>query len=321
MTSQLAIEAHSLEKSYGKVPVLRGLNLAVASGSVFALLGPNGSGKTTTVRILSTLLRADEGQAFVAGFDIERQRRQVRSRISLTGQYAAIDEFQTGQENLRMMAGLVGLSRDQARKRAEELLERFDLTEAGDRRVSTYSGGMRRRLDLAASLVGQPSVIFLDEPTVGLDPRSRNAMWDVIGDLVRTGVTIFLTTQYLDEADYLADRIAVLDGGRVVAQGSPDQLKGRVAESRLDIVAVDSGALVEVDRRLGNRAIMTDAGTLTIGIATDGSAAGVRALLDEIDPQRCLIARFSTHRATLDDVFLALTSVESNRVELEVAHA
>jgi ABC-2 type transport system ATP-binding protein len=236
VTNRPMIEASGLEKSYGAVRVLTGVDLRVEGGSVFALLGPNGAGKTTTVRILSTLTRPDAGWARVAGFDVERDRRQVRRSISLTGQYAAVDDLQTGEENLRMIARLCGLSPARARRRAGELLERFDLVEAGRRRVGTWSGGMRRRLDLAASLVGSPAVIFLDEPTTGLDPRSRQAMWQVITGLVGDGVTVFLTTQYLEEADQLADRVAVMDGGRLVAEGTPAELKARVGGSTLDDV-------------------------------------------------------------------------------------
>jgi ABC-2 type transport system ATP-binding protein len=225
MAAKPMVEAVGLEKSYGSVRVLAGVDLEVAPGSVLALLGPNGAGKTTAVRILATLGRPDAGRARVAGFDVVTERRQVRRRISLTGQYAAVDELQTGEENLHMMGRLAGLSGPQARRRAGELLERFDLAEAANRTVRSWSGGMRRRLDLAASLVGDPQVIFLDEPTTGLDPRSRQAMWQEITGLAASGVTIFLTTQYLEEADRLADRIAVLDGGRVVADGTSDQLK------------------------------------------------------------------------------------------------
>ncbi|HEX5899775.1 MAG TPA: ATP-binding cassette domain-containing protein [Solirubrobacteraceae bacterium] len=220
MSDETAVEAAGLMKSYGDVKVLDGVDLRVRRGSVFALLGPNGAGKTTTVRILCTLAAADGGRARVAGHDVVAARHHVRRSISLTGQYAALDEVQTGEENLRMMGRLAGLPRGDARRRAGELLERFDLVEAGRRRVATYSGGMRRRLDLAASLVARPAVLFLDEPTTGLDPRSRQAMWAVIADLVDGGVTVFLTTQYLEEADRLADRVAVLDGGRVVAEGT-----------------------------------------------------------------------------------------------------
>jgi ABC-2 type transport system ATP-binding protein len=317
MTDELAVEATGLEKSYGAVKVLAGVDLRVQRGSVFALLGPNGAGKTTTVRILATLIRADAGQARVAGFDVVRDRRRVRESISLTGQYAAVDELQSGEENLRMMGRLSRLPRSRARRRARELLERFDLADAGDRRVATYSGGMRRRLDLAASLVADPAVLFLDEPTTGLDPRGRQAMWQVVGDLAGSGVTVFLTTQYLEEADRLADRIAVIDGGRVVADGTATQLKQRIAEQRLDLVVADAVAFQDVAGLLGERAVRRDAGRLTIGVATDGSAAHVRALLDEVDPGRRAVRRFAVHTATLDDVFLALTDHGAGRPETE----
>jgi ABC-2 type transport system ATP-binding protein len=307
MAAGLAVEATGLEKSYGSVRVLDGIDLRVRQGTVFALLGPNGAGKTTTVRILATLARADAGQARVAGFDVLSERSQVRRRISLTGQYAAVDELQTGEENLRMMARLSGLSRSAARRRAEELLGEFDLVDAGRRRVGTYSGGMRRRLDLAAGLVGHPSVIFLDEPTTGLDPRSRQATWQVIIDLADSGVTVFLTTQYLEEADRLADRIAVLDGGRVVAEDSPAQLKTRFADQRLDLTLASAIDFDSVGGYLGDRVLHRDAGRLTLGVATDGSAPHIRTVLDEVDPGRTAVLRFAVHTATLDDVFLALT--------------
>ncbi|HEV8190466.1 MAG TPA: ATP-binding cassette domain-containing protein [Ktedonobacterales bacterium] len=317
MEHQYAIEATGLKKSYGSVHVLSGIDLRVERGSVFALLGPNGAGKTTIVRILSTLTRADAGRATVAGFDVAREQHQVRRRISLTGQYAAIDELQTGEENLRMMGRLSRLSGAQANSRAKELLAQFDLTDAGRRKVSTYSGGMRRRLDLAASLVSSPSVIFLDEPTTGLDPRSRQAMWAIIAGLVGAGVTVFLTTQYLDESDQLANRIAVLDDGHVVAEGTPADLKRRVAGQRLDLTLANAQALAEVTRLLGARVIQRDAESLTIGVATDGSATQVRALLDEVDPQRRTVERFSVHSATLDDVFFALTGHGASHAESE----
>jgi ABC-2 type transport system ATP-binding protein len=307
MSDELAIEASGLAKAYRDVHVLAGVDLRVPRGSVFALLGPNGAGKTTTVRILSTLTRADGGQARVAGFDVVRDRHEVRRRISLTGQFAALDEAQTGAENLRMMGRLSGLPRRAARQRADGLLEQFELTEAGPRRVSTYSGGMRRRLDLAASLVGRPSVIFLDEPSTGLDLPSRQTMWQVIADLAASGVTVFLTTQYLEEADRLAGRVAVLDAGRLVAEGTADELKQRVAAKRLDLTCPSAAALAEVSRVFCERATHLDPAALTVGIATDGSAAQVRALLDEADPDRRLVAAFAVHGATLDDVFLSLT--------------
>ncbi len=313
MTAELAVEATGLEKSYGTTRVLAGVDLRVPRGSVFALLGPNGAGKTTTVRILSTLLRADAGQARVAGFDVASQRRQVRRGISLTGQFAAVDGLQTGEENLRMMGRLAGLPRWQARQRARELLAQFDLADAAGRKAETYSGGMRRRLDLAASLVGHPELIFLDEPTTGLDPRSRQQMWEVIAGFAGAGVTIFLTTQYLEEADRLADRIAVMDGGRVVAEGTAAQLKRQVAGQRLDLVLHTAAAYQELARQLGRRAVRTDPGELTIGVATDGSAAQIRQLLDELDPGRATVTRFAVHTPTLDDVFLALTGPAAGR--------
>jgi ABC-2 type transport system ATP-binding protein len=314
-----AIEAIGIAKSYGTLQVLGGVDLRVERGSVFSLLGPNGAGKTTMVRILSTLLRPDAGRARVAGFDVVADRRAVRHAISLTGQYAAVDELQTGEENLRMMGRLAGLGRAAARDRAQALLTRFDLTEAARRRVATYSGGMRRRLDLAASLVGNPSVLFLDEPTTGLDPRSRLVMWDVITGLVDAGVTVFLTTQYLEEADRLADRVAVLDRGHIVAEGTPAELKRQTADQRLDLVLADADAFEAVARALGARAITRDAGRRRLGVATDGSAAGIRALLDEVDPGGAAVERFSVHSATLDDVFLALTGHTTTRPEPETA--
>ncbi|MFE5662877.1 ATP-binding cassette domain-containing protein [Streptomyces niveus] len=301
------IRATGLEKSYGRgderVKVLDGIDLSVERGTVFALLGPNGAGKTTAVRILATLADADGGTATVAGYDVRTQRRQVRRAVSLTGQFASVDEKQTGEENLRMMARLGGLSRAAARRRAAELLERFDLTAAGRRLAGTYSGGMRRRLDLAAGLVGEPQVIFLDEPTTGLDLRSRQELWQVVRGLSAGGSTVFLTTQYLEEADQLSDRIAVLDGGRLVAEGTATELKSRVSGHRLDLVATDAAAY----ERLAPLAVHLSPDTLTLGLPTDGTAARVRALLDEIDPQRRDVASFTVHSATLDDVFLALT--------------
>jgi ABC-2 type transport system ATP-binding protein len=319
MSDELAIEATGLTKSYGALRVLDGVDLAVPRGTVFSLLGPNGAGKTTTVRILATLARADGGRARVAGFDVASERREVRRRISLTGQYAAVDEVQTGAENLRMMGRLLGLSSRDAGARASELLERFELADAAARRVATYSGGMRRRLDLAASLVSRPAVIFLDEPTTGLDPRSRIAMWEEVQRLVGAGTTVFLTTQVLDEADRLADRIAVIDGGRVVAEGTPQQLKRRIADQRLDLVLADPDAFAEIAGALGSRAIAADAARLQLGVATDGSAAHVRALLDELDPEHVAVRRFCVHDATLDDVFLALTGHPTTTPEKETA--
>ena len=287
--------------------MLDGIDLQVPRGSVFALLGPNGAGKTTTVRILSTLVAPDGGRALVAGHDVVGQRREVRHRISLTGQYAAVDDLQTGRENLEMIARLLEFPGRQAKSRAAELLERFDLVGAADRRVATYSGGMRRRLDLAASLLGRPEVLFLDEPTTGLDPRSRQATWQIVGELAASGITVFLTTQYLEEADSLADRIAVLDGGAIVAEGTTHELKQQVAGQRLDLELTDLAALDGVADLLGDRATQVDPELLTIGVATDGAASDVRRLLDELDPSGSRVVRFSLVQASLDDVFMALT--------------
>jgi len=297
------------------------VNLAIAPGEMYGLLGPNGAGKTTTVRILATLVQADGGQARVAGFDVAKDRSKVRRRISLTGQFAALDEVQTGTENLRMMGRLSGLSRPQARERAHELLEQFELTKAADRRVGTYSGGMRRRLDIAASLVARPSVIFLDEPSTGLDPQSRLAMWRVIEGLAESGVTIFLTTQYLEEAERLADRIAVLDAGTIIAEGTAAELKRKVAAQRLDVTGASRAAYEELISYLGTRIVHQDDGSLTVGVPTEGDAAEIRALLDGADPGRGLIADFRLHSATLDDVFLTLTGHAQATTPQESNHA
>lgn len=308
--NDVMIEAHGLTKSYGRpgtrIRVLDGVGLQVPRAGIHALLGPNGAGKTTTVRILATLATADSGTARVAGHDVVADRRAVRRAISLTGQFAAVDETLTGEENLRMMARLSGLTRGQARRRAGELLVRFGLTDAARRQARTYSGGMRRRLDLAAGLVGspEPAVLFLDEPTTGLDPRSRRELWQVVRELAGRGAAVLLTTQYLEEADQLADRITVLDKGRAVAEGTPGTLKSRVAGHRLDVVLSSREAYL----RLATRAVHHSPETLTLGIPTDGTAAHARTLLDEIDPHRTEIDRFSVRSATLDDVFLALTT-------------
>ncbi|MFE2170403.1 ATP-binding cassette domain-containing protein [Streptomyces sp. NPDC059447] len=302
----LGIHATGLTKSYGALRVLDGIDLAVPRGSVLALLGPNGAGKTTTVRILATLTDPDAGTARVAGHDTASARSLVRRSISLTGQFAAVDALQTGAETLRMMGRLRGLGPRAARARADELLDRFGLTEAGARTAKTYSGGMQRRLDLAASLVSRPEVIFLDEPTTGLDPRSRQDLWDLVRELRTDGTTVLLTTQYLEEADRLADRVAVLADGRIAAEGTPAELKSRVDGHRLDLTLTDRAAY----EALAPRAVHLDPEQLTLGLATDGSAAHVRALLDELDPDRTAVDRFAVRTATLDDVFLALTGAD-----------
>ncbi|MEU2449432.1 ATP-binding cassette domain-containing protein [Streptomyces sp. NPDC012765] len=302
----LGIHTTGLTKSYGDLRVLDGIDLAVPRGSVLALLGPNGAGKTTTVRILATLTAADSGSARVAGYDAATERSRVRELIALTGQFAAVDELQTGTETLRMMGRLAGLAPRAARARADELLDRFGLTEAAGRTAKTYSGGMRRRLDLAASLVSRPEVLFLDEPTTGLDPRSRQDLWDLVRELRTDGTTVLLTTQYLEEADRLADRVAVLADGRIAAEGTPAELKSRVAGHRLDLT-LTTGAAYEA---LAPRAVHLAPDELTLGLPTDGTAAHVRSLLDELDPDRTDIDRFTLRSATLDDVFLALTGAD-----------
>ncbi len=313
MSDELAIESAGLVKSYGSVRVLAGLDLQVPAASCYALLGPNGAGKTTTVRILSTLIRPDAGSATVAGCDLLADRRRLRRQISLSGQYAGLDGLQTGTENLRMVATLAGLPRRLARQRSAELIRRFGLGEAADRRVATYSGGMRRRLDLAASLMTEPAVIFLDEPTTGLDLPSRLTLWAMIGELRAAGVTIFLTTQYLEEADQLADRIAVLDGGRVVAEGTPAELKHQVASRRLELTLTSRAAFEAITAAAAGRLVHADPGGLTVAVPTDGTAPDVRALLHELDPAGLAVASFGVRTATLDDVFLALTGQAESR--------
>ncbi|MFE7131314.1 ATP-binding cassette domain-containing protein [Streptomyces sp. NPDC057638] len=318
-----AIETEGLTKSYGRTTVLDGVDLRVAPGSVFALLGQNGAGKTTTVRLLTTLTTPDAGHARVAGFDVVAERARVRRSIGLTGQYAAVDERQTGEENLRLVARLRGMSRPAARRHTAELIERFDLTGAARRPVATYSGGMRRRLDLAAGLVGEVRVVFLDEPTTGLDPRGRAELWRIVAELSAGGATVFLTTQYLEEADRLADRIAVLDGGRLVAQGTADELKARVTGHRLELVTDGPQAWARVRDRLSAGALLTLGGTYdqslgatphaeraahTLDLPTTGEAHDVRVLLDLADPDLTDVRRFTVRRATLDDVFMALTA-------------
>ena len=317
MTDELTIEATGLTKSYNSVAVVDDIDLAVPRGTVFALLGPNGAGKTTTVRMLATLTVPDGGRARVAGCDVVTERPAVRRRISLTGQYAALDALQTGTENLWMMGRLRGLTAGEARARSGELLERFDLVEAGGRRVATYSGGMRRRLDLAASLLAAPQVIFLDEPTTGLDPRSRQHMWSLVGELTMAGVTVFLTTQYLDEADQLADRIAVLDRGSIVAEGTAAELKATVGGQRLELRCAGGAAYDAIELLAAGRVVRTVPTTLTIAVAYEGGGPGIRTLLDELDPDRDRIAEFSVRTASLDDVFMKLTGHTATDPESE----
>ncbi|WP_410669562.1 ATP-binding cassette domain-containing protein [Amycolatopsis sp. cmx-4-68] len=298
-----AITAEGLRKAYQDKVVLDGIDLDVAAGSVFSLLGPNGAGKTTTVNVLTTLTKADGGTVRVAGHDVDREAKAVRKAIGVTGQFAAVDELLTGRENLQLMADL---SPVEDRKRVVgELLERFELAESAQKAVSTYSGGMRRKLDLAMTLVGNPRIIFLDEPTTGLDPRSRRTMWTIVRELVADGVTIFLTTQYLDEADQLADRIAVLDQGRLVAQGTPDELKRRIPGTH---VRLRFGTVAEFEaaaRVIGEST--RDDEALTLRVPGDGGTKSLRYLLDRLDEYAISAESFSVHTPDLDDVFLALT--------------
>jgi ABC-2 type transport system ATP-binding protein len=300
-----AILARRVDKSFGEHRVLEQVDLTVAEGTIFSLLGPNGAGKTTMVRILSTLIPADAGDIRVAGHDLRTQAAGVRTAIGVTGQFSAVDNLLTGAENLRLMADLRHLGRDKGRRRVRELLERFDLTDAADKPLSTYSGGMRRRLDLAMTLVGGPRLIFLDEPTTGLDPRSRRTMWQIIGELVADGVTIFLTTQYLDEADRLSDRIAVLDQGRIVAEGTPAELKRRVPGGHVELHFADPRALREAAALLDTAPPADE--QLALLVPGDGTLGALRRLLERLDDARIEIVDLSIHTPDLDDVFFAVT--------------
>jgi ABC-2 type transport system ATP-binding protein len=302
----LAIEVTGLRKSFGDHLVLDGVDLTVAAGTVYALLGPNGAGKTTIVQILSTLLAADGGEIRVAGHDIARAPDAVRAAIGVTGQFSAVDGLHSGEENLMLMADLHHLDRREGRRRSRDLLDRFDLADAGRKPAGTYSGGMRRRLDLAMSLIGEPRVVFLDEPTTGLDPRSRHTMWQIIRELVAGGVTILLTTQYLEEADQLADRIGLLDGGRLVAEGTPDELKRLVPGGHIRLRFADADALDRAARALGDGVRPAD--ELALTVPSDGSVGSLRTVLDSLDGSSVSVGSLSVHTPDLDDVFLALTA-------------
>ena len=304
-SAQPAIRAVGLRKSYGAQVVLGGIDLEVAAGTVFALLGPNGAGKTTTVHILSTLIAPDAGEVHVAGHDVARDPDAVRAVIGLTGQFSAVDALFTGEENLQLMADLRHLGKDEGRRRVAESLERFGLIEAAKKPASAYSGGMRRRLDLAMTLVGDPRIIFLDEPTAGLDPRSRRVMWEIIRELVAAGVTIFLTTQDLDEADRLADRIAILDRGRVVAEGTPSELKRLAPAGHIELTFDDATALQRAAAAIDDGS--ADEETLTLQVPGDAATASLRALLDRLDAASIDVGSLAIRTPDLDDVFLSLT--------------
>ncbi|MEU6072960.1 ATP-binding cassette domain-containing protein [Micromonospora sp. NPDC047074] len=303
--SRPAIAATGLRKAFGDHVVLDGLDLNVPPGTVFSLLGANGAGKTTTVKILSTLLGADAGDVRVAGHDVAREPDAVRAAIGVTGQFSAVDKLLTGDENLRLMADLHHLTRGEGRRRAAQLLEQFDLTEAAGKPASAYSGGMLRRLDLAMTLVGRPQVIFLDEPTTGLDPRSRRDMWQIVRDLVAGGVTIFLTTQYLEEADELADRIAVLDRGRVVAEGTAEELKRRIPGGHVRLRFADPQSLDAAMSLLDEASREND--SLALRVPSDGSLRSLKTLIGRLDDRAVEVDELSVHTPDLDDVFLALT--------------
>ncbi|MGS2614846.1 ATP-binding cassette domain-containing protein [Micromonospora sp. LZ34] len=302
-----AIRAEGLVRRFGDTTALAGVDLAVPTGTVFGLLGPNGAGKTTAVRVLSTLLRADEGHATVGGFDVVRDAHRVRQLIGLTGQYASVDETLTGFENLLLIGRLLGFGRTDAKARARELLADFHLDDAGDRAAKTYSGGMRRRLDLAASLVGRPQVLFLDEPTTGLDPRSRNELWDIVRDLVAGGVTVLLTTQYLEEADQLAGEIAVVDHGRVIAQGTPEELKAKTGGQTLTVRPADSDDLATVVAIAGEVAGATPEvaqSSVTVPVNDPGV---LPAVVRRLEAAEIAVAELALRGASLDEVFLSLT--------------
>jgi len=300
-----AIAASGLRKAYGDKVVLDGIDLDVRAGTVFALLGPNGAGKTTTVNVLTTLTKADGGTVRVAGHDVATETKAVRAVVGVTGQFAAVDELLTGRENLQLMADLKRLGSDEGRRVVTDLLERFDLAESAQKLVSTYSGGMRRKLDLAMTLVGNPRIIFLDEPTTGLDPRSRRTMWDIVRSLVDDGTTVFLTTQYLDEADRLTDRVAILDGGRLIAQGTTQELKRLIPGGRIDLRFADAAK-----QRAGAEALQVpvpDGEAVALQVPTDGNVATLRRVLRELDESGVDVDELAIHDPDLDDVFLALT--------------
>ena len=307
VSSENAIVVKGLRKSFKQLTVLDDVNFVIKKGTVLALLGPNGAGKTTTIRILSTLLLPDSGQALINGFDVVKEAYKVRSLIGLTGQYAALDEYLTGKENLHMIGRLYRLSYPDINRRSQELLELFDLVEASGRTVKTYSGGMLRRLDLAVSLIASPPIIFLDEPTTGLDPRSRLIMWDIIKQLVSTGTTILLTTQDMDEADHLADRIVVINGGKIIAEGTSDELKQRVGSERLEITVAKESNFEKAKKVVQEDSLHSDSKMRTLSLVTKGGMHQLKQVLSRLDEAGIDVENVSFRSPTLDDVFLTLT--------------
>ncbi len=305
----------NLVKSFKDTKVLEGIDLKVKKGTIFALLGPNGAGKTTIVRILTTLLRPDSGTITVHGFDVITEAHKVREVIGLTGQYAAVDEYLNARQNIEMMGRLYHLSQADSKRRAEELLAAFDLLDAAKRPVKTFSGGMRRRLDLALSLVATPPIIFLDEPTTGLDPRSRLMVWDTVRELAQSGATILLTTQYLEEADQLANHIAVLDNGKIIAEGTADQLKQRIGKERLDFTFANASDFEKALKVIGSEHLKTDPKRHVVSLATDGGISELKKVMDKLEEAKIDIDSFSLHKPTLDDVFLELTGHQADEVK------
>jgi ABC-2 type transport system ATP-binding protein len=317
MTTTNAIAVKNLQKSFKDLKVLDDISFDVKRGTVLALLGPNGAGKTTTIKILSTLLLPDSGQAFVNGYDVVKQSAGARTSIGLTGQYAAVDGYLTGEENLFMVGRLYHMSSADAKKRTDELISQFDLVKASKREVKTYSGGMRRRLDLAMSLIASPPIIFLDEPTTGLDPRSRLTMWDMIKKLVEGGTTILLTTQYMDEADQLADDIVVIDSGKVIAKGTPDSLKARIGSDRLEITISKKSNLETAKKAINVKGLQVDEEKYVLSIATKGGITELKKVLAKLEEAKIQVESVELRRPTLDDVFLSLTGHAATKESTE----
>lgn len=305
--SEYAVSVRGVKKSFGKLTVLNGIDLKIEKGTILALLGPNGAGKTTTIRILSTLLLADAGKVVVNGHDVTEDPSAVRKSIGLTGQFAAVDGYLTGEENLEMMGRLYRLSKSEVKKRSAELIKKVDLVEASKRKVMTYSGGMKRRLDLAMSLIANPPIIFLDEPTTGLDPRSRLDMWDMIKQLAKDGTTILLTTQYMDEADQLADRIVVIGDGKVIAEGTANELKAKVGSDRLEVIIARKSSFDKAKEVINDKSLQVDADRRVLSVATKGGVKTLKDVLQKLESAKVAVESISLHRPTLDDVFLTLT--------------